>query len=196
MKVYIGPYKHWIGPYQIARKILFWMSEDIDSSNYKKDYVSRLANWLATNKNGDDSWVMKFCSWLDTKRKRNVKVRIDEYDTWNLDSTLGHIITPALKKLKKDKTGIPFVENEDVPDALKGPVYEFGEDWSQDENFEKRWDWVLDEMIFAFEMLHKNWDEQYYEKEKQINYAGIDEMHTRIQNGFRLFGKYYQSLWT
>jgi len=25
MKVYIGPYVDWIGPYQIAEKILFWI---------------------------------------------------------------------------------------------------------------------------------------------------------------------------
>ena len=25
MKVYIGPYKNWFGPYQLAEKVLFWL---------------------------------------------------------------------------------------------------------------------------------------------------------------------------
>ena len=32
MKVYIGPYTNWVGPYQIAEKILFWMDRYEDVS--------------------------------------------------------------------------------------------------------------------------------------------------------------------
>jgi hypothetical protein len=50
-----------------------------------------------------------------------------------------------------------------------------------------RWDWVLDEMIYAFSYKveesngkdDENWRENY----------------KRVDNGFRLFGKYYQNLW-
>jgi len=30
MKVYIGPYKDWFGPYQLAEKLMFWVPKEKD----------------------------------------------------------------------------------------------------------------------------------------------------------------------
>ncbi|MEN9389831.1 MAG: Nitrincola phage, partial [Candidatus Parcubacteria bacterium] len=87
----------------------------------------------------------------------------------------------------------------------------------------KRWDWVLDEMIFAFEhKVDDSWEDAFSSGEHDIlwvetdklydgkktfqmkkgpndtyvcDYDGIQKVHDRMQNGFRLFGKYYQGLW-
>ena len=38
---------------------------------------------------------------------RKVDIKIESFDTWNLDSTLALIILPALIQLKETKHGIP-----------------------------------------------------------------------------------------
>jgi hypothetical protein len=74
MKVNIGPYKGWTGPYQIADKIFFWLDQhgiyDDDDPRLKRwDYKAhdKLGNWLAS------TWVSDFCNWFDNKKKRKVK---------------------------------------------------------------------------------------------------------------------------
>jgi hypothetical protein len=114
---------------------------------------------------------------------REASVRIDRWDTFNADCTLALIIAPLLSQYKKNMIGAAHVDDEDVPVEIRStsapPV---PNEWTPDLYFFDRWNWVLDEMIFAFES--KNQDEDVQDK-----YA------TRITNGFRLFGKYYTHLW-
>jgi hypothetical protein len=150
------------------------------------------------------------------RSKRKIKVKIDHYDVWNLDHTLSLIILPALIKLKEDKGGVPNVSNEDVPDNLKTT-----EEYNNDD-FDlllKKWDYVLDEIIFAFKSKQEDWESQFCSGEIdirweetdnehffqmvrgpkdtfKIDYEGRNKYQERISNGFKLFGKYYESLWT
>jgi len=124
------------------------------------------------------------------RKNRAETVVIDDYDVWNLDHSLALIIVPALKILKEKKHGAPFVDNEDVPRELimtagKKKRYEkYGE---TDEHYFDRWDYIMDEMIWAFQQkLEDDWD---MEKEE------YDAYFHRIDNGLRLFGKYYNGLW-
>ena len=142
MKVYIGPYKNWIGPYQIAEKILFWKDKSCDA-------VRRLGNWFDSIK-----WLVRLCEWIDSKRHRKIKVRIDKYDTWNMDYTLAHIILPMLKQLKETQQGAPQVDLEDVPEELR--VDDKVHPYDEDGNYFKRWQYVLNEMLFAFESQHND----------------------------------------
>ena len=85
MKVYIGPHTTWIGPYQIAEKILFW--EDFHES----ERVEALGNFLAHGFNKDKkhkTWLYRLCNWIDSRKYRKVSVRIDRCDTWSADQTL------------------------------------------------------------------------------------------------------------
>ena len=97
-------------------------------------------------------------------------------------------------------------------------------EWDTDGNHFKRWEWVLDEMIFAFEhKLNDDWQDEFRSGEAdwkhvpcqwdengkatlfkmeegpnhtyKCDYDAIAEVQKRIDNGFRLFGKYYQGLW-
>lgn len=180
MKVHIGPYYNWIGPYQIAEKILFWKDK------YEDRAVHNLGEKLSEIK-----WLVSLCKWIDSKKQRTIKVRIDHYDVWNLDSTLAHIVHPALVKLREDKGGAPFVDDEDVPEELRSTsAPPKKNEWDTDDNHFKRWDYVLDEMIFAFESKNNDWEDNY------SSYDDCRAVEERIQNGFRLFGKYYQALWT
>jgi hypothetical protein len=213
MKVYIGPYIDWIGPYQIAEKIPF-LSEETKEN---------IGCWLSK------TWVATVCEWFYSKEERKIKVRIDHYDTWSMDNTLAHIILPMLKQLRDAKHGAPLVDDEDLPPQMRyndaDPGYDENGVWRHAETqwFVHRWDWVLNEMIWAFEQeLDDSWEEQFRHGEPQyewellrgnedddsgvyaqnqlnpdywVDYEGMREYNNRIQNGFRLFGKYYQNLW-
>jgi len=221
MKVYISNYRdHWISPYTILKKVCFWEKDDDvfynleDKPNHKYDkWIHRL-----------DPICMAIQKVLNFIHPRIEYVKIDRYDTWSMDHTLAYIILPMLKQLRDSKHGAPYVDDEDVPRELWS-IYSFPkEEYDVDGNHFKRWDWVLDEMIFAFE--HKNddtwsnefvsgvidwkseaceWDENGKPKmfkmvegpnhTHKCDYEGIRAVEERIQNGFRLFGKYYQNLW-
>lgn len=187
MKVYIGPYRNWIGPYQIADALLFWSKNE----DLKDDF----GRWLSTNKNGDDSLLSRICNWVHRKRPRKIKVRIDNYDTWNADHTLALIIVPLLKKMKKH--GTPWTDREDAP---ADPIYDDKDTDDEPSGYSsERWEYILREMIYAFEMkLDEDWDLRIYENGgwSENNLAKRQAIHDRMQNGFRLFGKYYNNLWT
>ena len=227
MKVKIGKYKSWIGPYQIAEKLCFWTKRVPDEYGIKckPDWVHDFGTWLGENKTGEDSRLMKFCKWIETKRRQHIYVKIDPHDTWSMDHTLAHIIVPMLKQLDTTKHGAPYVSDEDVPEHLKSTSAPPKEDeYDLDANHFLRWDWVLAEMIFAFESkLDETWKDKYASGTHDIkfepceydetgkpmasvmvkgpndtyecDYAAMAREQARISNGFVLFGKYYECLW-
>lgn len=149
----------------------------------------------------------------DEDRERDVDIVIHNYDTWNMDHTLALLIVPLLKQLRDTKHGAPNVDNEDVPIPLRTPeedVLRYKEVGATDENFFKRWDWVMDEMIWTFEQVIDDYGtDQFYDhsecnpddsieesaKKLKIDRVGLQKHDERVTNGLRLFGKYYRSLW-
>lgn len=145
---------------------------------------------------------------LDKRSFQKISVRIDRWDTWSMDHTLAHIVLPMLKQLAESKHGSPFVDDEDVPEELKSTSAPPKEnEWDTDDNHHKRWEWVLGEMIWAFEQKNRHdWESDYYKFEDDPKgFLGIkitwsdDEgrkaHQKRMTNGFKLFGKYYEALW-
>ena len=241
MKVKIGKYKNWVGPYQIAEKIFFWVKKDrellgIDVlANYEKRWDYRARDWFGeflchgfqkkdpNNKyfedNRKDSWFYRLCTWIHSKQRRTIKIHIDRWDTWSMDHTLALIVVPMLKQLNSKKHGAPLVDDEDVPEELRSTSAPPKEnDYDIDDNHFKRWDWVMNEMIWAFEQHAKDDEEDFwieepegmyfepcednptmstmkYDKEGKFDMEAYQVHHARKTNGFRLFGKYYQSLW-
>ena len=132
--------------------------------------------------------------WFD-RRQQKIKVHIDRWDTWSMDFTLAPIILPMLIQLKETKHGAPCVDPADVPDNLqpKKQTKKQRDNGETDSTHFERWDWVLDEMIYAFD-CKANKDEVYMRFDIKDRDA-IDKEQDRISNGFRLFGKYYQGLW-
>lgn len=89
-----------------------------------------------------------------SNKDRKVSVKIEDHDIWSLSDTLAHIIHPALILLKSKRGGSPNVADEDVPEELKSTAAPAKEDeYDVDDNYHKRWEWVLDEMIFAFDEI-------------------------------------------
>ena len=196
MKVYISNYRdHWISPYTILEKIFFWREIDYDEPIIEK-WSTRLEPISVA--------LQKF---LDFVRPRVVDVKIDYWDTWSMDSTLAPIILPMLKQFRDTKHGSPMVDLEDVPEYMRTTTTEdydsqkvfdfYSEDVPEGYDIHKRWDWVLNEMIFAFEhIVDETWENEYYSNDiHKGDYDGMMAVHDRIGNGLRLFGKYFRHLW-
>jgi hypothetical protein len=222
MKVYISRYRnHWLSPYTILEKVCFWEKDKDIFYNLDDKPDNKYEKWV----NLLNPLCVCLNKFLDFVHPRVEYVKIDYWDTWNMDRTLGLIALPMLKQLKDKKHGAPYVDDGDVPDELKSTSAPPKEnEWDTDENHFKRWDWVMDEMIFAFEHhLDDSWEEEYRSGEMdwksvpcewdengkptmykvkdgpkhtyKCDYDGMEVVHKRIENGFRLFGKYYLGLW-
>jgi hypothetical protein len=170
-------------------KIIFWREIDYDEPLIQK------CNKILT----------PFClAWqilLDTIHFKIQYVKIDRWDTWSMDHTLAHIILPMLIQLRKDKHGSPMVDDEDVPEHLRSVEHS---------TIHLKWDWVLNEMIWAFEQKATDddeskffdhtgcgdaspWDKNYVGP--KVDWDGLKTHQARKTNGYRLFGKYYEGLW-
>jgi len=191
---------HWISPYTVLEKVFFWREID-----YDEPIIDKWSDRLTPICQG----IQKVLDFIHPKINY---VKIDRWDTWSMDYTLSHIIVPMLKQLKETKHGAPFVDDEDVPEELKSTSAPPKEnEWDTDENHFKRWDWALNEMIWAFEQNldhdsedkffdHAEWDEKEKDFGKNLHKIKIDQVGLKIHqdrkaNGFRLFGKYYSGLW-
>jgi hypothetical protein len=215
MKIYKSNYRnHWISPYTVLEKALWW--KPWKHIEYDEPWVQRWVDRIEPISKA----VRKVLDWVHPQINY---VKIDRYDTWNMDSTLAPIILPMLVQLQQTKHGSPFVDDEDVPEhfglrSTQAPPK--ADEWDVDGNHHLRWDWVLDEMIWAFEQLQPDCDwERLYETghcdfvwEKvagsdvsemkhgpnhtlEINLEGRKLHEERIQRGTTLFGKYYRALW-
>lgn len=201
MKVYLSKYRyHWISPYTVLEKVFFWREID-----YDEPIIDKWSDRLTPICQG----IQKVLDFIHPKINY---VKIDRWDTWSMDYSLSFIVVPMLKQLKETKHGAPFVDDEDVPEELKSTSAPPKEnDYDTDENHFKRWDWALNEMIWAFEQNldhdsedkffdHAEWDEKEKDFGKNLHKIKIDQPglkahQDRKANGFRLFGKYYQGLW-
>jgi hypothetical protein len=224
MKVYINRYRHhWISPYTILEKVCFWEKDDDVFYDLEDTGTGRYVKWV--------NFLTPICAalrkFLDWVHPKIDYIKIDPWDTWSMDHTLGAIALPMLKQLKETKHGAPLVADEDVPEGLglRSTEAEPKEnEWDTDSNHFARWDWVLGEMIFAFEhKLDDSWQDAFRSGEidwkteacawdedgKATLYRSVDgpnhtyecdyecmkKVEDRIQRGFVLFGKYYQNLW-
>jgi hypothetical protein len=136
------------------------------------------------------NWAFDKFGW-SPKVKQNIK--IDKWDTWSMDHTLSLIIVPMLKQLKETKHGGPYVYPEDVPAEIrptKEELLNYTNNADVDTHWFTRWDYVLDEMIWAFEQKANDcWIVDKYSREDQQAHQD------RMTKGFKLFGKYYENLW-
>ena len=214
MKVYLNGYpEHWLSPYTIIDYVFFWT--DWSKCSRRKGYVTD--EEFVDHPDWVETWVKRldpFCQALMAIRKvinPTIRyVKIDYHDTWSMDHTLAYIITPMLKQLRDTKHGYGMVDDEDVPEELKSHNGTKENDYDWDSNAEARYDYILNEMIWAFERLTMDDDtDQFYDhsesknckdfmesfRKLKVDREGLNAHEARKQNGFRLFGKYFSSLW-
>ena len=226
MKIYKSNYRdHWVSPYTILETVCFWEKDRDRIYDHDDDAKNPYRWWVNFLTPICQAW----CKFLDFVHPQINYVKIDYYDTWNLDSTVADIVLPMLKQLKVKKQGAPCVDDEDVPEHLRSTAAPPKEnEYDVDAYHFQRWDWIMDEMIYAFECeLDDTWEDKYWTGEwgktiwketehtypnpktgvpeptytmehtgdRKCDWDGLKDEQARIQNGFRLFGKYYQGLW-
>ena len=150
MKINIGPYTSDLIPvYRWEKSYEYWRRPDtyyLPEEEYTW-YDKLVLGFLDKL----DDLVRPINRWSNS-RGRKIKVHIDNYDVWSADHTLAMIIHPVLVKLKEQKHGSPQVDDKDVPEDLQylqAPKTE-DEHWSVNDDCHKKWEWVLDEMIWTF----------------------------------------------
>jgi hypothetical protein len=191
-------------------KIIFWREID-----YEEPFIEKCNTLLSPICTA----IQKV---LDFIHPQITYVKIDKWDTWSMDHTLAYIILPMLKQLKAESHGSPWVDDEDVPKELRSAKKKRKSkrhsnpdiqmlDMDEDDMIHKRWQYVLDEMIWAFEQKvqddpesqffdfsesgHKlPWHENYVGP--KVDWDGLNAHNERKRNAFRLFGKYYENLWS
>ena len=203
MKIYMGPYRH--------RWVSYVHERYMDKKHGRgwEENSTRFESFLEKVEDGLQ-WLYNYTInlYLDKRSGRKIKVRIDPEDTWSMDHTLAPIIVPMLKQLKETKHGSPLTDDEDVPEELRSTNAPPKKDeYDLDANHFKRWDWVMDEMIWAFEQKQDDdWESAYYKYEEDPSEMfglklvwsddeGRKAHQARMTNGFKLFGKYYENLW-
>lgn len=167
MKVKIGKYL----PYYSAYGMFDFLERFIGEDRYDKLSEGKLFAFI-------DSVLYKASSLFD----RKVYVKIQPWDTWSLDHTLALIIHPALIQLKETSHGYALVEESDIPLYVQAQLKAWKKD--NEDIYHLYWEWVMDEMIWAFQQVLDD-----------ALYAKSEEEYHRMQRGLTFFGKYYQALW-
>jgi hypothetical protein len=152
--------------------------------------------------------------------ERKIDVRIDKYDTWNMESTLAFIVLPMLKQLKETKHGsawLPEFDQTSNSAQYSFDFYEEGDKLAWEKGHE-HWNQILDKMIWSFEQINTNWEDQFHSGEHDFYFEDVEgteysimklgpndthkfdsegyfKFQNRMQEGFELFGKYYRNLW-
>ena len=201
MKIWKSCYRnHWVSPYTIIDYLFFWtdwskcsrntsIQSALDELDGKYKYVEH-PEWV-------DRWtdrlnpISRAIQWvLDQIHPQIDYVRIDPWDTWSMDHTLANVILPMLKQLRESKHGAPNTDDADVPEYLQSHMAQPKEnEWDTDSLHFMRWDWILDEMIFAFEKkAQDDWSNEFHSGEIDWKWVPIDKDGNEVAKGEH---KYY-----
>ncbi len=118
---------------------------------------------------------------------RKADIKIEGFDTWNLDATLALIILPMLVQLKHNKQGVP----NDFAD-VGGADYESQTSFdfyreSHNDAFEegcKRWEETLDKMIWSFQQIAlEDYDDKYLHGDAKFDWVETDKLYPNPISG-------------
>lgn len=168
MKINIGPYSADLIPVRSwERSYERWRSESYYHDENDWNSADRLVYKVFE---GLYALTRPFNRWSNN-RQRCIKVHIDSYDVWNADHSLALVIYPTLVKLKEQKQGAPYVDLADVPKHLRPSDEPNDDNGYVDSSHFDRWNWVLDEMIWAFEQCAKDdkGDDQFHHNLDQLD---------------------------
>lgn len=184
MKVKIGKHIDWIGPYQIAD----WLQY----VGISEDRCHKIGKWLA------DTKLKDICEWIHARRHRKISIQIDGWDTWNADHTMALVISAVMNEYAKQEQVSFGHDLWDVPEFLHpADGKQFKKNHDVDEQYWDRCNWIVNEITWTFNELTGDdpWWPRWETKEQFEDDSYIERVD-RMQNGLRLFGKYYAGFWT
>lgn len=187
MKAKIGKYVHWYTTIGVERKYLEWRHKKYSWEIYERDH-----DWIdKTVIKLLDAWqtVLHYTiNQIQKRRKQKIKVHVDDWDTWNANTTLAHVILPVLEKLKENIQGAPFVDLDDVPKELRGKklTKKQLENGEVDDKHHERWDYILDAMIWSFREIAEGepGEEQFFTGESDIVWTNVDIHGNEVDDDF------------
>lgn len=224
MKVYLNKYRsHWLSPYKICKWLCFWRKIDYDEPWVKA--VNRALEPVCTvvmkfldlvHPKIDYVKIDYWDVWsMDHTLSPIILPMLKELKRVKHGSG-----TIALEDVPPE---LRYTEWTEWSDQQVFPFYETATE-KKDCDVHTRYEWFLNELIWTFEQLvDEDWDAQYatgeidhlwvvhetYENGKpktyrledgpnhtyKMDYEARNAHQARIDNGLRLFGKYYQTLW-
>jgi len=204
-----GKYPRWYTTSGLESKWLMYRYGDrgLDLHESKFDEIDHV---VIGTLDGIQRILNKTINRYNEWRGQKVRVHVENHDIWSADATIAHMVLPLLEKLRDEKHGYPLIdpkEIEGLPKELK-PKKKEAEEYSKkglpDPKAEARWNWVLNEMIFAMECIIDNsWEDEFFGRDdpddmlsvKMIDKEGYDNTHKRIDRGLRFFGLWFRALW-
>ena len=212
MKVNIGPYPSDLVTFRnLERKYEAYRANKLGIPSFEYEPVTKLDKAVEATVDFLERLVLPVNRYWNS-RKRKISVQVHDYDVWGADHTLALIIVPVLQKLRDKKNGSPYVDPEDVPEHLRDIHDRWA--WVLDEMI-----WAFEQHC------NKRWEDQYHHNNDQLDITfeptsdtkyskmvittqkdpskpaywidndGIAKHRARMDNGRRLFAKYYDGLW-
>lgn len=205
MKVKIGNYTDYFGPYHLVEALCFWAPKIKDEYGREESptWVEKIGDWVASTK------ITDFLMWIDSKKQRKIKIKIDRYDLWDLEHTLALIILPALMEFRNSKRyGIPM-----ATDLAFIPISDDAEDAQM-----AAWNEILDKMIWSFQQIVNeetieddfwiqkpdfegcNTGSEFIERINRgsggkYDFEARKKYDEKVQEGLDLFSKHFRNLW-
>jgi hypothetical protein len=175
----------------------------LEARGVSESRADRIGNFLQQIL--DSIWNNRI--WGATEREH--KIKIEHFDTWSFADTLAPSILQLLIQYKSTLHGAPHVDDCDVPDHLKSTAAPPVGTYDHDDLFFDRFNWILDEMIWAFNEIIKDdafdkftintgvFREDIFGNmvDTQTDLPAWKAHEARVQHATTMFGKYFRGLW-
>lgn len=214
MKIYLGKYVSYLNVYKITDR-LGWLG-------FSEDSLEKAADWLVDNT--PLQRVLDRVNEMRPRRVSVRIDEWDTWSADHTMSTIIHPLLVKLSEHDSGIPAVDMEDVPETLRHVYG-TDSGDEEWERDSLFwmKQRWNWVLGEMIFAHaSIIDDSWAEQFhhgpsdidwvetgeldengdmleqavFHKDSRFDREGYQAYSDRIDNGLRLFGKYYRSLWT
>lgn len=178
MKIII---KRWtpLTPYRLLSPLRRVIPEGTRAAIWLEDFIDR--------QNAPETRLQALCGVFNRwQGGRATQIKIASEDVLDAFTGISQILHPMLICFKEsNRFSSAVVDDADVPSDYANASHE------------ERWDWVLDQMIWSFSQClpDSDWEEQYFDECYVCDRAGMAAHRDRIDNGLRLFGKYFRDLW-
>ena len=148
---------------------------------------------------------VKIGKYLKSEIGQRFDIDIERHDTFSLDYTLALIILPALLQLKATKHGVPgdFVADVGGEDYIDQDSFDFYKETHKEAFDEKcrRWDEVLDKMIWSFQQIAlESYEDKYHHGKSEYDFVKSDKQYPnpisgKMENTFRMVDKNPNQHW-
>tara|TARA_Y100000593_G_scaffold42861_1_gene82056 strand:- start:26128 stop:26760 length:633 start_codon:yes stop_codon:yes gene_type:complete len=167
------------------------------------------------------SWAWgEFTFWC-RRTWQKLRSGYSHYDAWDFKSQHAKWCVPRLKHLRDNHVGYPVCmedENDKGEWSDTQSVFPADSEEGRDhfDKYGKRWETLLDKMIWSFEhlddLVEPIYPDDYDKRQNKItyddgcvayealdkrkpDYTPIEEHRKKVQEGLDLFAKYYENLW-